>query len=165
MRKKNVKCEHHKTHKCEWDMCAPPLWSVAISPHSSHGRHDHDHDRDHGNVSVSVLQSSEENGCVYAVGCSTAHGHGVRVLQLHPLAISLCRRYLCFRVSAAALSLPSCSNYAVANERVRGVLTPLKGAEGVSWPRFPVQNDAVGGDPRAMMMWYKGTSKRRQGKE
>jgi hypothetical protein len=33
-------------------------------------------------------------------------------------------------------------------------LQPLDVA--VSWPRFPVRNDAVGGDPRAMMMWYGG---------
>jgi hypothetical protein len=68
---------------------------------------------------------------VYAVGCSTAHGHGVRVLQLRLLEISLCRRRLRFHVSAAASTLPSRGIYVVANEKVRGVPTPLKRAERV----------------------------------
>ena len=52
-----------------------------------------------------------------AVGCSIAHGRAVRVLQLQPLAISLCRRCLHFRVSVAASYLPSRGIYVVENER------------------------------------------------
>ena len=82
---------------------------------------------------VSVLRRPHENECAYAhsFGCSTAHGHSVRVLQLHPIRISLCRRSLHFHVSAAASALPTRGIYVVGNEKVRGVLTPLKRAEGV----------------------------------
>jgi hypothetical protein len=74
-----------------------------------HGHHDHDH----VNASVSVLRRSHENENEIV----SAVSQGVRVLQLHPLTISLSRRCLRSRVSAAASSLPPRGIYAVANER------------------------------------------------
>jgi hypothetical protein len=121
-RKKNVTCEHRNTPKNVMGPGAHLHFVASQSaPRRAHGRHDH------VNVSVSVLRRPHKNGCayVYAVGCSTAHG--VRILQLHPLAISLCRHSLLFRVSAAEPR----GIYEVANERVRGVLTPVKRGKGL----------------------------------
>ena len=68
---------------------------------------------------------------VCAVWCLTAHGDGGRILQLRLLAVSHCRRCLRFRVSTAASEVTSRRIYVVGDERVRGVLSLLKGAEGV----------------------------------
>ena len=76
--------------------------------------------RDHGHASV--LRRSHES----ASGCSTAHGHGVRVLQRRHWAMSLCRR--CFHVSAAVRSLPSCGIYVVTNERGETCTKPAGGS-------------------------------------
>jgi hypothetical protein len=99
--------------KWDWDKCAHLHFVTSRStPRRGHGHHDH------ANANVSVLQRSHENE--NEIACAVGHGHGgVRVLHLHPLAVSFSRRCLRFhfRVSAAASSLPSRGICVVANER------------------------------------------------
>ena len=119
--------EHRNTQKNVWDHVRTSTLQRLDQPRRGHARHVH------ANVNLSVLRRSHENVCVRvcAVWCLTAYGDGGRILQLRRLAISLCRRCLHFRVSATASAVTSRGIYVVGDERVRGVLSLLKGTEGV----------------------------------